>query len=273
MRIRLDLAWDGTDFAGWQLQPGRRTVQGEVEESLRRLYRLGPGERLPVVASGRTDAGVHAERQVAHFDAPRRIPPDGIRDGANGLLPAASRVRAARAAAPGFHARRDAARKTYRYHLLTAFPASPLETRFAWAVGRPLDRETLSSAAARFAGRHDFRAFFAAPPGEEPESPFREVSEARILGEGPRFVFSVTADGFFRYMVRRMVGTLVLVGTGQLPPGRIAAMLADPALPGPRPRAPAAGLRLHRVWYPGEDRASGPPLPAAAREGFGAGGD
>ena len=251
VRVRLDLAYDGTDFAGWQHQPDRDTVQSRIEAAVRRLYRLAADERTPVVGAGRTDAGVHAEGQVAHFDAPLAIPPAGIRAGLNGLLPDSIRVLAASDTAPGFHARFDATGKTYRYHLLTETLGSPLRTRYAWPVGDGLAREAMEEAAAALVGRHDFRAFFTAPPGEEPRTPIRNVFTAGFIPDGDALVFEVAAEGFLRYMVRRMVGTLVAVGRGQLPPGRVGEMLRDPELPGPRFRAPAAGLRLYRVQYDG----------------------
>lgn len=258
IRIRLDLAYDGTDFAGWQRQPERDTIQGRVEAAVARLYRLGPTERTAVVGAGRTDAGVHADGQVAHFDAPLRVPPDGIRAGLNGLLPGAIRVLAVAETTPDFHARFDATGKTYRYHLLPARFTSPLLARYAWPAGENLSRVSMGEAAQAFAGRHDFRAFFTAPPGEEPRSPVRTVSAAQFLAQGDLLIFEVTADGFLRYMVRRMVGTLVAVGRGQLPPGRVAEMLRDPKRPGPRFRAPASGLRLHRVHYAAGDARDSP---------------
>lgn len=251
MRVRLDLAYDGTDFGGWQLQPERDTVQGRLEEAVRRLYQRPAGSRIPVVAAGRTDAGVHAEHQVAHLDAPLRIPPEGIRAALNGLLPGAIRVLEARETAPSFHAQHQAVSKTYRYFLLTESPPSPLRSRYAWPLGRPLRREPMEEAARAFAGRHDFRAFFAAPPGERPACPERTVTDARLFDDDGFLVFEVTADGFFRYLVRRMVGTLVATGLDRLPPERVRQLLAAPGTPGPRFRAPASGLRLHRVRYAG----------------------
>ncbi len=251
VRVRLDLAYDGTDFAGWQHQPDRDTIQSRIESAVRRLYRLAPDQRTPIVGAGRTDAGVHAEGQVAHFDAPVTIPAAGIRAGLNGLLPDSIRVLGAGEAAPGFHARFDATGKTYRYHLLTGTVVSPLRTRYAWPVGDGLHREAMEEAAAALIGRHDFRAFFTAPPGEEPRTPVRNVFTARFVEAGDVLVFEVAADGFLRYMVRRMVGTLLAIGRGQLPPDRVGAYLRDPELPGPRFRAPAAGLRLYRVHYDG----------------------
>lgn len=249
VRVRLDLAYDGTDFAGWQTQPERDTIQFRVETALSSLYRLERPDRIPVVGAGRTDAGVHAEGQVAHFDAPFRIPADGVRAALNGLLPDAIRVLAAAETAADFHARFDAAGKTYRYHLVSAPVASPLVARYAWPVGDGVCPASMEDAAGAFVGRHDFRAFFTAPPGEEPHSPHRTVSAARLFPTADGLIFEVTAEGFLRYMVRRMVGTLVAVGRGQLPPERVAEMLRDPALPGPRFRAPAHGLRLYRVHY------------------------
>ena len=248
VRVRLDLAYDGTDFAGWQRQPDRDTIQNRIETAVGRLYREAHEQRTPVVGAGRTDAGVHAEGQVAHFDAPLTIPPAGIRAGLNALLPDTIRVLGAAEAAADFHARFDAAGKTYRYHLLTG-AVSPLRTRYAWPAGDGLSREAMEVGAAALVGRHDFRAFFAAPPGEEPATPLRNVLTARFVEAGDELVFEVSAEGFLRYMVRRMVGTLVAIGRGQLPPDRIAEMLRNPETPGPRFRAPAAGLRLYRVHY------------------------
>ena len=258
VRVRLDLASDGTDFAGWQAQPDRDTIQGRIEAAVGRLYRHAPEARIPVVGAGRTDAGVHAEGQVAHFDAPHAIPPVGIRAGLNGLLPEAIRVLAAAKSAPDFHARFDAVGKTYHYHLLTEAVVSPLESRYAWPAGGGLSREAMEEGAAALAGRHDFRAFFTAPPGEEPATPVRQVSTARFVEAGGELVFEVTAEGFLRYMVRRMVGTLVAIGRGQLPPERVAEMLRDPEASGPRFRAPAAGLRLYRVHYDAPTRCQQP---------------
>ena len=249
VRVRLDLAYDGTDFAGWQAQPDRDTVQGRIEAAVGRLYHQAPGQRTPVVGAGRTDAGVHAEEQVAHFDPPTAIPPAGIRAGLNALLPDSIRVLAAAEAARDFHARFSAAGKTYRYHLRPEAVVSPLKSRYAWPVGDGLSRKAMEKGAEALAGRHDFRAFFTAPPGEQPETPVRTVFTARFVEAENQLVFEVTAEGFLRYMVRRIVGTLVAIGRGQLPPARVAEMLRDPDASGPRFRAPAAGLRLYRVHY------------------------
>ncbi len=249
IRVRLDLAYDGTDFAGWQIQPEHETIQGRIEAAVRQLYRLTPADRAPVIGAGRTDAGVHAEGQVAHFDAPLAIPAAGIRAGLNALLPASVRVLAAREVPADFHARFDATGKTYRYHLLFGEVVSPLQSRFAWPVGDGLSGEAMEDAARALRGRHDFRAFFTAPPGEEPRSPIRNVFAAQLTPAANGLVFEITADGFLRYMVRRMVGTLVAVGRGQLPLDRVRAMLRDPEAPGPRFRAPARGLRLQSVHY------------------------
>lgn len=271
MRIRLDLAYDGSDFAGWQLQPGKDTVQGRIEAALARLFErprkrgakrtiFESVSRIPVVAAGRTDAGVHAEHQVAHFDAPHpRVPPEGVRLALNHRLPGTIRILAAAAADPGFHARRQAAAKTYRYHLLTGAEPSPLRARFALPVGPALSREAMEEAAKALLGKHDFRAFAGIPPDERPESFVRTIRAAQFLDAAPdEWVFEVTADGFLRYMVRRIVGSLLAAGRKQIRPGTVGAMLSDDPAPGPRLRAPAAGLRLHRVHYRrGGDSAAG----------------
>ncbi len=247
-RLRLDLAYDGSDFAGWQAQAGRDTIQSRVEDALAELYRSD--RRIPVTAAGRTDAGVHAEGQVAHFDAPRAIPPEGVVAGANGRLPATIRILGAAPAVDDFHARFQARAKTYRYDLVTGAAVSPLRSRYAWAVGGALDPAAMEAAARAFPGAHDFRAFFAAPPDERPASPVRTVLEARLSVEGDEVRFEVTATGFLRHMVRRMTGALVAVGQRRIPASRVRAMLEDPATPGPRFRAPACGLRLVSVAYP-----------------------
>lgn len=245
-RIRLDLAYDGTDFAGWQRQPDRHTVQGRIEAALARLYR-GP---VALVAAGRTDAGVHAEGQVAHYDAALPIPPDGVARALNRGLPPSIRIRAAAVARPDFHARYDAISRTYRYHLVPGPPPSPLVSRFAWATGRDLDRGAFESEAAALPGTHDFSAFSVASDDEPPRSPIRTVTGARVFRSDAALVFEITAQSFLRYMVRRIAGTLEAVARGQLPAGRTARMLREPGLPGPRFRAPATGLRLHAVGYP-----------------------
>lgn len=245
-RIRLDLAYDGADFAGWQRQSDRDTVQERVESALSRLYR----SRVTVVAAGRTDAGVHAEGQVAHYDAVLPIPPRGVVTALNRALPASIRIQAATVASPDFHARHDAVSRTYRYHLVPGPPPSPLVSRFAWATGRELDRGAFEAEAATLPGTHDFRAFFTGSgDGREP-NPVRTVLAVRVFRSDPALVFEITATAFLRYMVRRIVGALEAVGNGRLPPGRVAAMLRDPERPGPRLRAPAGGLRLHSVAYP-----------------------
>ena len=281
MRIRLDLAYDGSDFAGWQLQPGKDTVQGRIEAALARLFErprkrgakrtiFESVSRIPVVAAGRTDAGVHAEHQVAHFDAPHpRVPPEGVRAALNHRLPGTIRILAAAAAEPGFHAQHHAAAKTYRYHLLTGAEPSPLRARFALPVGPALAREAMERAAAALLGKHDFRAFAGVPADEErPEGTVRTIRAAQFLDAAPdEWIFEVTADGFLRYMVRRIVGSLLAAGRKQIRPGTVGAMLSDDPAPGPRLRAPAAGLRLHRVHYRG-----GGESPAGAAEPASGGG-
>lgn len=254
MRIRLDFGYDGTGFAGWQLQPGKDTIQGRIEGALARIYHP-PGRRparIPVVAAGRTDSGVHAEHQVAHFDAPHpRVPPGALRAALNHRLPGAIRVHASASAAPDFHAQHHAREKTYRYHLLTGESPSPLRARFAWPVGPGLDRGAMERAAAFFPGEHDFTAFRQSAPNEREKSPVREIRRAAFLDAADdEWIFEVTADGFLRYLVRRIVGSLVAVGKHRITAESVAALLRDHETPGPRFRAPAAGLRLHRVRYP-----------------------
>jgi tRNA pseudouridine38-40 synthase len=249
-RLRATLEYDGTDFVGWQSQsPERgRAVQDVVEAAIARIT----GARPKVVGAGRTDAGVHATGQVAHFDSEWPGELAVLRRALAAVLPADVVVTELVEAAQDFHARFSAREREYVYTLLNRPLRSPLWTRTAWHVPEPLDQAAMQAAGARLVGRHDFRAF--GRPMRETGSTVRTVTgvETRFLEEDgfPKVVkITVRADAFLRSMVRRMVYALVEVGRGRLTPDEVAAILAaaDPAkLHG---IAPPQGLCLTRVVY------------------------
>jgi tRNA pseudouridine38-40 synthase len=251
---RLVLAYDGTDFEGWQSQSRDRpvrTVQGVLEAA---LGRLAGGARVAVAGAGRTDAGVHATGQVASFALPRTMDAAELGRALNGLLPHDLRVLEAAAVAPDFHARRSARSKLYRYMLDLGPWQLPARRRFAAHVPFGLDSERMAAAASLFAGAHDFAAL--ASSGGTVKTTVRTVTRSELRTEvveaacGPVLVYEVEADGFLRKMVRSMVGGLIAVGRGLATRESLAAaLLAGKRRDWPAP-APACGLTLVRVAYP-----------------------
>jgi tRNA pseudouridine38-40 synthase len=235
---RLDLEYDGGAFAGWARQPGARTVQGEVERALATLL----GARAELTVAGRTDRGVHAWGQVASYPGP----PADLR-GLNALTPPEVAVRACRAAAPGFDARRDARSRTYCYRLLHRRTPSPFERGRALHWPHRLDRDALHACAARLAGTHDFTAF---TPTQTDHVRFeRVVLDARWEEHGDRLQFWITADAFMRHMNRTLVGTMLEVATGRREPAAFAALLEGRPRAQAGPTAPPHGLYFARAAY------------------------
>lgn len=259
-RIRVDLAYDGTDFAGWQSQPGLRTVQGSLEAA---LSRLAGGGRVRVRGAGRTDAGVHARGQVA--DARVETPLDDARllGALHALLPADVRALRVRTVDDQFDARRDATSKTYRYWLDRTPHGDPFLRRFALHEPRSLDADAIREALAALRGRRDWSAFAGAACTAEDR--VRNVTEASLEASNPSlWALTFTADGFLNHMVRNLVGTLLEIGRGRVSASRIAAILesGDRRLAGPA--APARGLVLERVSYPADLDPEGQPAEATA---------
>lgn len=245
-RIRVDLAYDGTDFAGWQLQRGRRTVQGVLEQALGRIA----GDRaVRVRGAGRTDAGVHARRQVADCRLTCDRDDAAVGQALHRMLPPDVRPRTVRTVDEAFDSQRRAVGKTYRYRLDLSRYGDPFLARYAWFCPYRLDRARLSEALDLVRGKKDFSGF--AGSACTVKNRVRDLREARFeqgaSGDG-WFVFS--ADGFLTHMVRNLVGTLVEVARHHLPPERIAEILdsGDRRLAGPT--APARGLWLWEVVYP-----------------------
>jgi tRNA pseudouridine38-40 synthase len=264
-RYRLLLEYDGTEFSGWQYQPGSRTVQAEVEKALSVFAR----EQARVNAAGRTDAGVHARGQVASFDLAGEVDPLRMMRALNGIMPRDVRVVSAAVAEVGFDARRSATGKTYRYYILNR-PAPPTIGR-GFVLHRPhtLDLGAMSRAAAGFAGEHDFSAFrasdceadhavrrvYSCKVSRQPSafssqrSASDEAHSSFILHPSSLVVVEVTATAFLRNMVRVMVGTLLEIGEGRRPEGAVDEALLTGKRNAGGVTAPAHGLYLERVYY------------------------
>lgn len=237
MRIRLTLAYEGTDFCGWQLQPRDRTVQGEVEKALARIL----GAPVRVHGSGRTDAGVHAVGQVCHFDCPEPRPDFPWRRALNGVMPPDVRVIDAAEVGDDFHARFGAGQKTYEYVLWHQREfCLPQRRRFVWACG-PVDFPRMEAAARVLAGEHDFAAF--QNVGTDIDSTVRTLFDlSRHPGNAPdESVWRFTANGFLKQMVRNLMGCLVACGRGRLAVDQVRAILDS----GDRTAAPAKIGRAH----------------------------
>jgi tRNA pseudouridine38-40 synthase len=248
-RFKLTLAYDGRPFAGWQVQARGRTIQGEVEAAIAQL--AGPGPR--VHGSGRTDAGVHALGQVAHFDAPDacRLDEGEWHRALNALLPPSIRVMRCERVGPEFHARFDATGKVYRYRLWNGEVLPPLEHGLAWHLPGRLDERALRQAARLFEGRKDFSAFCAnrGEPGEEDRNRVRTLRRIEIVTRGELIELTFEGDGFLYKMVRMIVGAIVRHARGLAALDELQSLLDHPARRKPGWQAPADGLTLERVEF------------------------
>ena len=247
MNYKLTIQYDGTDFHGWQVQDGQRTVQGE----LARVLRLIEGGEVVVHGSGRTDAGVHAAGQVASVQLRREIAPEKLRAAVNGNLERDVRVIEASVAPDDFHARYSARAKSYLYRIYNAPVMSPFMNRYALHEARPLDVERMRRAAHLFLGEHDWTAFSSAQA--ESQTRVRTITELSVKEKpdecGRHIEIFATANGFLRYMVRSIAGTLLACGRGEIDGETIARAIqsGDRTLVGAT--APPHGLTLVRVHY------------------------
>ena len=245
MRFRLTIAYDGTNYAGWQIQPGKETVQGAIEAAIEATS----GIKVKLHGSGRTDRGVHARGQVAHFDLETRMTPRSMLFALNSRLPPDIRILDVKKAPDAFHARRPAHSKEYRYVVFNGAILPPCDRLYAVQIHRPLDLERMRAGAARFVGEHDFRAFMANPQ-REVESTVREITSFEITKRGSFVTFKVRGNGFLYKQVRSMVGMLVRIGHGQETPEKVTEWLDGRAERTARvPSAPPQGLTLWKVWY------------------------
>ncbi|HEX8070786.1 MAG TPA: tRNA pseudouridine(38-40) synthase TruA [Pyrinomonadaceae bacterium] len=249
MNYKLTLQYDGTEFAGWQVQRAERTVQGE----LTRVLSLLDGRAVVVHGAGRTDAGVHAEAQVASVELRREFAPERLRAAVNGNLAPDARVTACEFAPADFHARFSARGKTYRYRIFNAPFQSPFLARYSLHEARPLNLARMRACAAVCVGTRDWTAFSAAQTDVQTRvrtvTRF-EVAEAwSATGRGRVVEFTVSADGFLRYMVRALVGTLLEAGRGARDAASVRAAIESGARTAAGTTAPAKGLTLVEVLY------------------------
>jgi tRNA pseudouridine38-40 synthase len=249
MNYRLLLQYDGTDFHGWQVQENARSIQGELE----RVIGMLEDADVKVVGSGRTDAGVHAEGQVANVHMNRGFTPDKLKNAINGNMWRDIRVMKAESAPDEFHARFSAKRKTYIYRVMNAPVMSPFWRRFAHHEIRPLDVARMNDAARFFLGEHDWTAFSSAQI--DGENRVRTVTDFTVesywdaRAGGMMIEFRIAAHGFLRYMVRSIVGTMLEVGRGEKDSDTIQTAIVTGNRDLAGKTAPAHGLTLHRVDY------------------------
>ena len=245
-RFRLLLEYDGTDFSGWQVQPSSRSVQGVLEDALREIT----GESRRVSPAGRTDAGVHALGQVAHFDCETPLEVPALGRALNAVLPRDVAVLDLAVAASDFHARHDAVAKLYVFRILNRVAPSPVRGRFTWHLRSPLDVAAMAEAGAGVVGTHDFSAFRGAPGGvEEDVSPRRTLHRLDVVAHGDEVRIEAEGRSFLRHMVRNLAGTLVEVGQGRRPISDMAKVLESRDRANAAATAPAHGLCLERVRY------------------------
>ncbi len=258
--LKLTLAYDGSAFHGWQVQPGKPTIQGTLAAVIQSLT----GEKLLPQGSGRTDAGVHALAQVATFQTASSIPPANLRVVLNDRLPAAIRVLAVDEMPAGFHARHSARAKLYHYRIWRGDVVPPFLARYVTHHPYPLDEMAMQQAAALAAGEHDFTSFAAADPdralrlAEATEDSaadlahatnVRTIHESRFERHADELVYIVRGNGFLHHMVRNLVGTFLLAGKGSIAPTDILAILEARDRRAAGPTAPAEGLYLVAVEY------------------------
>jgi len=247
--LKITLAYDGSDFHGWQAQPGHVTVQGTLAEAIERVT----GCRVLPQGSGRTDAGVHALAQVASCQLDAGIPAENLPRALNHALPAAIRVLRVEQVAPDFHARRSARAKTYRYRIFRGEVCSPFLARYVYHYPYPLDEEAMRAAAGVVVGEHDFSSFAAVDPergrDEEAVSNLRTVCSSEWNQQEQELIYTVRGSGFLHHMVRNLVGTFLLVGKGTLDRDGMKRILEARDRSAAGPTAPASGLYLVSVEY------------------------
>jgi tRNA pseudouridine38-40 synthase len=244
--LRITVSYDGTDYHGWQVQPGLPTIQGTLERVLAEIE----GAPVHVSGSGRTDAGVHAIAQVATFRLSNPIPAANLRKAMNRLLPRDIRVLETELAEQDFHPRYGATAKTYEYRILRAEICPPFERRYVHHHPYPLDEDRIIELAPLLEGTHDFTAFAAADERDlRGESKVRRIFSSALERRGDRLIYTVRGSGFLKHMVRNIVGVLLEAGKGNLTRDDLLARLEPGCKIPPGPTAPARGLFLLSVEY------------------------
>ncbi len=247
--VKLMLSYDGADFYGWQVQPGKATVQGTLATAIGRLT----GENVLPQGSGRTDAGVHALAQVVTFNIESSIPVGNLVPALNDILPTSIRVLEATEVPPDFHARKSASAKTYRYRMYRAAICPPFLARYVWHYPYPLDEQAIVRAAALVTGEHDFTSFAAVDPErglpDDAVSNVRTVYCSKWERDGDEFVYTIRGSGFLHHMVRNLVGTFILIGKVTLQGTDLTRILEARNRSAAGATAPASGLYLVSVEY------------------------
>lgn len=245
-RFRCEVAYDGTDYVGWQSQPDGRAVQDVIEARLARVFR----HPVRIHGSGRTDSGVHARGQAFHFDAAWKHPVETLLKALRCDMPADILIRSVRIAKPNFHARFSARGKRYEYRVRLGF-SPPESARFEWALGsRPLNVDAMREAAALLTGVHDFTAFGGMhKQGMENENPVKDLRRLDVVRRGSLVIITTEAGGYLYKMVRRLVGGLVQVGLGRMTPAGLLAYRERRAITAEVPTAPARGLTKAKIFW------------------------
>lgn len=246
--LKITLAYDGTDFCGWQVQPDAPSIQGTLASAIGRIT----GKKVLPQGSGRTDAGVHALAQVATVAMESVIPAANLAIALNDLLPAAIRVSQCVEAPLDFHARKSAKAKTYRYRIYRGDVCPPFLSRYVWHYPYPLDVDAMQAAASQIEDEHDFTSFAAVDPErgkDEAVSNVRTVFSSRWTRHEDELIYEIRGNGFLHHMVRNLVGTFLLVGKGTLRPADLMRILAASQRSSAGATAPASGLYLVSVEY------------------------
>ncbi len=243
MRYAMVIEYDGTAYSGWQRQKNAMTVQQKIEEAMEVVF----GERMVIVGSGRTDSGVHALGQVAHFDIQKELNTRSAMYSINSLLPSDIKLQKLYKVGDDFHAQYSAKRKTYIYKSYVSESASPVKDRFYARVLPAVDVEKMKKASLALIGKHDFKAFCST--GSSINSTEREIYSLSIVKNGDEIIFEITGNGFLDNMVRIIVGTLYFIGKGKLPETAIEEMLSSGNRKKGGKTFPACGLTLKNVEY------------------------
>lgn len=242
-RIMLTVAYDGTDYHGWQYQPGVATIEGELNHHLSQLLQ----EEITVIGASRTDTGVHGLCNLAVFDTQTQIPPEKLSYALNRRLPEEIRIRCSREVEPDFHPRKCSSRKTYEYRIWNDGFENPLLRRYAHFTYQTLDVEKMREAAACLIGVHDFASFCAA--GSTARTTVRTIYDLQVERQGKLIVIRVTGNGFLYNMVRIIAGTLMEVGRGRREPRWVEEVLQARDRTAAGPTAPAKGLVLKKYEF------------------------
>ena len=245
-RIKLTVAYDGTNYHGWQFQPGSSTIEGELNKHLSELFK----EEIIVIGASRTDTGVHALCNIAVFDTNARIPAERVAYALNQRLPEDIRIRRSEEVAADFHPRKQATRKTYEYKILNEDFANPVERLYAHFTYVPLDEKKMQEAAEYLVGEHDFASFCAA--GSTAQTTVRTIYDISVERKGTMISIKVTGSGFLYNMVRIIAGTLMEVGKGRFSAEKVKEILEAKDRTKAGPTAPAKGLTLYEYQFEDE---------------------